>query len=261
MADIDGDGQIIVGLVNNSPQGVTLCRRTYLAKATCVSGKRVNSLTVREWLEDAISCNRALVTNQGEEIHGDRFGRPQKRANDILQRIDRSTMTASQQRILEELVFQNPGCFALDGEKLSITPLTQFRLNTGDARPIRKRAYRIPECHKNVLRQMINKQLEEGIITPSRSEWSAPIILILKKGTEKFRLVVDHRGLNKALRKDSYPLPRIHDLLDDLKGAKVYTTLDMKDSYHQISIHPQDRHKTAFICREGYSSIYACPWV
>ena len=127
----------------------------------------------------------------------------------------------------------------------------QFRLNTGAARPVQKRAYRIPECHKNILRQIINKQLEEGIITPSRSEWSAPIILIPKKDTNKFRLVVDHRGLNKALRKDSYPLPRIHDLLDDLKGAKVYTTLDMKDSYHQIAIHPEDRHKTAFICREG----------
>ena len=124
-------------------------------------------------------------------------------------------MTASQRQTLEELVYQNPGCFALDGEPLSITPLTQFRLHTGDARPIQKRAYRIPECHKNILRQIIDKQLEEGIITPSRSEWSAPIILIPKKGTDKFWLVVDHRGLNKTLQKDSYSLPRIHDLLDD----------------------------------------------
>ena len=146
---------------------------------------------------------------------------------------------------------QKPGCFALNGELLSTTLLIQFRLHTGDAQPVRKRAYRTPNCHKTVLKQIIDKQLEEGIIAPSRSEWSAPIILVPKKDTNKFRLVVDHRMLNKSLRKDNYPLPRINELLDDLEGAKVYTTLDMKDSYHQVAIHPEDRYKTAFICREG----------
>ena len=105
-------------------------------------------------------------------------------------------MTASQRQTLEELVYQNPGCFALDGEPLLTTPLTQFRLHTGDAQPVRKRAYRIPECCKTVLKQIIDKQLEEGIIAPSRSEWSAPIILVPKKDTNKFRLVVDQM-LNK----------------------------------------------------------------
>ena len=108
-------------------------------------------------------------------------------------------MTTSQLQTLEDLVYQNPGCFALDREPLSITPLTQFGLHTEDAQTIQKWAYRIPECHKTVLREIIDKQLDEGIITPSRSEWSAPIILIPKKGTDKFRLVVDHRGLNKSL--------------------------------------------------------------
>ena len=69
VADIEQDGRIIVGLDNSSPQGVTLRRRTYLAKATSVSGKRVNALTVREWLEDTVSCNRVLVTTRGEEIY------------------------------------------------------------------------------------------------------------------------------------------------------------------------------------------------
>ena len=135
VADIEQDGRIIIGLVNSSPQGVTLRRRTYLAKATSISGKRVNALTVREWLEDTASCNRVLVTMRGDENYEARAGSPQKRANEILGRIDRSVMTASQRQMLEELVYQNPGCFALDGEPLSITPLTQFRLHTGDARP------------------------------------------------------------------------------------------------------------------------------
>ena len=262
VTNIGTDGRILVGLVNSSPQGVTLERRTLLARVTSVPGKHLNVLTIQDWLETvetpATYCHQIVVDGTVDPNRPARSGhlgaeeaQKKNRSNRILQKIDRTTMTVDQQYIIRSLVQQRPGCFALDGEPLSTTPLTQFRLHTGNTPPIRRRAYRLPECHKTVLKQIINRQLEAGIIAPSRSEWSAPILLVPKKDTGKFRLVVDHRMLNKSLRKDSYPLPRINDLLDELGGAKIYTTLDMKDSYHQVAIHPADRHKTAFICREG----------
>ena len=62
---------------------------------------------------------------------------------------------------------------------------------------------------------------------------------------------MDHRGLNKFIRRDNYPLPRIDDLLDELKSAKRFTTFDLRSSFHQVPVHPNDIHKTAFICVEG----------
>ena len=106
-------------------------------------------------------------------------------------------------------------------------------------------------CQKAPLRELLDKLAQEGIIQPSQSEWSAPLIMVPKKEKGKFRVVVDHRGLNTLIRRDNYPLPRINDLLDNLQSAKRFSVLDLKSGFHQVPIDPADVHKTAFICAHG----------
>ena len=173
------------------------------------------------------------------------------RAGKIFQQIDSRTLSPAQRSLIQRLVNKCPNSFALEGEKLPATPLKQFTIPTGSAPPIRKRAYRIPECQKEPLKELIHKLKQEGIIQPSSSDWSAPLIMIPKKEPGKYRIVIDHRGLNTLVRRDNYPLPRIDDLLDNLKSAKRYSVLDLKSGFHQVPIHPDDVHKTAFICVEG----------
>ncbi|CAF4175775.1 unnamed protein product [Didymodactylos carnosus] len=100
------------------------------------------------------------------------------------------------------------------------------------------------------IQQEIDKMLKNGIIIPSHSPWSSPVIL-LKKPNGEFRFIVDYRRLNAITRKDSYPQPTTEELLQRLGGHKWFTKLDLTSGYFQIPIQDCDKEKTAFCTQDG----------
>ena len=85
------------------------------------------------------------------------------------------------------------------------------------------------------LKLKLQEQLEKGFIRPSVSPWGAPVLFVKKKdGT--LRLCIDYRQLNKLIVKNKYPLPRIDDLFDQLKGASIFSKIDLRSRYHQLRI-------------------------
>jgi hypothetical protein len=101
--------------------------------------------------------------------------------------------------------------------------------------------------------------LDQGVIEPAQSPWASNLVLVKKKdGT--LRCCVDYRQLNSVTRKDAYPLPRTDMCLDAMSGAKWFTTLDLRSSYHQVQLDPRDADKTAFICREGSFRFLTMPF-
>ena len=101
------------------------------------------------------------------------------------------------------------------------------------AAPISAPPYRMSPAELAELKKHIEELLEKKFIRPSVSPWGAPVLLVKKK-YGGFRLCVDYRKLNKVTIKNKYSLPRIDDLIDQLKGAVVFSKIDLRSGYHQI---------------------------
>jgi hypothetical protein len=101
--------------------------------------------------------------------------------------------------------------------------------------PISKRPYRMPVNQLVELKKQIAELHAKGFIRPSSSPWRAPILFVEKKdGTQ--RMCVDYRSLNEVTIKNKYPLSRIEDLFDQMKGASVFSKIDLRSGYHQLKI-------------------------
>ena len=113
------------------------------------------------------------------------------------------------------------------------------------------------------VRQEVARQLkmmqETGVIQPSNSPWASPVVLVRKKdGTH--RLCVDYRELNSVTRADTFPLPRIDDLLDQLGKSTYFSTLNLATGYWQIRVHPNSQEKTAFVTPQGLYEFRVMPF-
>ncbi|GIM11287.1 hypothetical protein Vretimale_14782, partial [Volvox reticuliferus] len=113
------------------------------------------------------------------------------------------------------------------------------------AQPVSRPMYRLSPLELDEVKRQVTDLLAKGLIRPSTSPYSAPILFVGKKdGT--LRMCIDYRGLNAVTVKNRYPLPRIDDLLDKLRGSAYFSSIDLQQGYNPIRILESDIPKTAF---------------
>ena len=134
----------------------------------------------------------------------------------------------------------------------------QIRLKEG-SEPVKKRLYRMSHMELEELKKKIEELLEQGFIRPSTSPWAAPVLFASKKDGG-LRFCVDYRALNKLTVKNSYPLPRIDEILDDLSSARYFSVIDLRSGYHQMRIAESDIPKTAFNTKFGHFEFTVVPF-
>ncbi|MEW8546530.1 MAG: reverse transcriptase domain-containing protein [Candidatus Thiodiazotropha sp.] len=205
-------------LINGTNQEVSLRRGSVIGRADPVVEKLVSGLT-----ESIASVEQVKIEDTLSEFDSPSEFKP----------------------LVAELLNKNRDLFAAKDSDLTFTDTIKFKIDTGNAPPIRLRPYRIPLRNQPIVHKAVDEMLEAGIIRKSHSQYSFPVVIVDKKDGSK-RFCIDFRALNKVTKPISWPLPLIDDVLSLLKGAKYFTSLDMKSGYWQILMDEKDREKTAF---------------
>ena len=173
--------------------------------------------------------------------------------------LENDNITEQQLRKLKKMIESNADVFALDDSELGHTDLVKHHVDTGDVPPIKQPVRRVPFMFRDKIAEMVEEMEGLGVIRPSSSAWSSPVVLVPKKDNT-YRFCVDYRRLNLVTKKDVYPLPRIDDILDTLSGAKYFTTLDLASGYWQITLDPKTASKSAFITHQGLHEFVRMPF-
>jgi hypothetical protein len=161
-----------------------------------------------------------------------------------------SRLSLREQIALARLLTVYGDVFSRDKNDLGLFTLLTHRIQTYNEEPVKERLRRTPLKFQTEEEKTINDMLAAGVIEPSYSNWASAPVLVRKKDGE-VRYTVDFRQVNTKTLKDAYPLPLIDECTDTLAGNLWFHTLDLASGYWQIAIHPDDRHKTAFLTKYG----------
>jgi len=125
--------------------------------------------------------------------------------------------------------------------------------------PVKQPIRRFAPAHIEAISEHVDNMLKQGTTEPASSLWASNIVLVKKKDV-LYRCCIEYCQLNSVTKKDVYPLPRKNDCLDAMSSATLFSTFDLRSSYHQVQVAPQDRDKTTFICPQGMYRYRAMPF-
>lgn len=163
----------------------------------------------------------------------------------ILPDLDSVDVPPSDRKMLKDLIEEYADVFSQNDLDLGHFSGVKHRIDLEDERPFKQRYRRLPPHMFEEVADHLRQLEANGVIRPSRSPFSSPVVCVRKKDG-RLRLCVDYRLLNSRTKKDNYCLPRVEEILDSLNGARYFSRLDLKSGYHQIEIAEEHKERTAF---------------
>ena len=228
-----------IRVVNLDPLPVTLHKNTKIANAELIREEAICSAREKELPRNKELAMEELTINLQNPLPSD--------------------VTETQKEQFLALMSQYSDVIVQGPNDLGRTGVLQHHIDTKNATPIRQQARRVPLPRRETVQTLLQEMLTKGIISPSKSPWASPIVLVSKKdGTTRF--CVGYRKANSVTHKDAYPLPRVDDTLDTLSGVNWFSTIDFKSGYWQVEMAPEDCEKTAFCTQEGLFEFNVIPF-
>ena len=175
----------------------------------------------------------------------------------------------------QELCEEYGEAFSKSNEDIGRTKLVKMDIDMEDSPPVSSRPYTLPLKHYEWVQREIESLERAGVITKSMSKWASPIVIVPKKSAPreppKRRLCVDFRKVNELQQEvitagktkeqiSIHPLPKIDEMYAKLKGAKVFSTIDLRSGYHHIALGKSSRAKTAFVMPFGKYEFLMAPF-
>ena len=198
--------------------------------------KRACVLQIEDEMEEPVVSNEVLGKND-EDV------------NEIVE-LPASDLQDSRKKELSSLIGIYRDVFALAKDPLRTAIGTEHFIDTNDNPPFKIAPYKVAPYKLPAVQEEIKEMLDKGVIVPSKSPYSNPIVMVPKKDGMN-RMCIHYRKLNEKTTKDAYPLPRIGQTIDALQGAGYFSSLDLASGYWQVPVAEKDRHKTAFCTPEG----------
>ena len=220
---------LMVEVINPLKTSVTIYKGENIGKLSCVSSSEiVNYVETRK-------SERKLGSLQNSPQAHEAVGKLIKNAGPL--------PTFAQQR-LTQILWDHINTISISEGDLGRTSLLKHSIQTNGS-PICQPPHRLPFHKRTEVQNLLSDMEKKGIVEPSHSPWSSPIVLVKKKdGSTRFCL--DFRQLNSVTCKDAQPIPRIDDTLDSLSGSCWFSTLDLASGYWQVEMKESDKEKTAF---------------
>jgi hypothetical protein len=156
-----------------------------------------------------------------------------------------SDINSSRVSQLNALLEQYDEVFAAPSDGAHIDNVPQCIQIAPDSKPPDRPAFRLSMRERQEVEKQVAELLAKGWTSPSNSNYGAPVLFV-PKPDGSMRMCIDYRALNKITTRKKYPLPCIDDLMDNLSGAKFFSSLDLTSGYHQLLLDPSDHPKTAF---------------
>ena len=156
-----------------------------------------------------------------------------------------SVLSKDEMKTAESFLQEWTSVFARSDLDLGKAVGFQHRLHLKDDTPVKLRYTQVHPSMVEEVRQHLQMMKDMGVISPSKSAYSSPVVIVRKK-SGAIRMCIDYRKLNLKCSPPGYSLPRVHEALDCLSGCQYFSCLDLKSGYWQMELHPDDRHKTAF---------------
>lgn len=172
---------------------------------------------------------------------------------------EETDLTQEQQDQVVQLLLQYQDVFSISDDDLGHCDLLEHRIKTTDDVPIKQADRRVSPHLVPEVQKQLQKWLKDGIIQKSSSPYASQMVIV-KKRDGKIRICVDYRELNSKTVKDAFPLPRIEEALESLKGARYFICLDLTQGYLQIGVHKDDKEKTAFRALGGLYEFNRLPF-
>lgn len=191
------------------------------------------------WLE-----NKSFDTRKDKNIDG------------ILDDLRTGPLLPEQKKNLEKLLFQFPEVIT---DQIGFTRTVKHKIICKDNTPIKQRPYPLNPHKRKFVIDKVKEMETQGLIEPSTSGWASPIVLPKKKNGD-YRLCVDLRQVNNQTISDAYPMPDLRNLIKQVSGAKVFSTLDLNSGYWQVEVEEGSRPMTAFSTPRGLYQFRVMPF-
>ena len=256
---LETDGILMVEVINFSEEKITIPRGLHFGT--------YESITDQDYPEDALHIQEISQENEKQSSTPTprELRKKERQERQWLEenfKLKESPILGQNQKLFKrvvELLHKFRHLFS-EHDEYGQTDLVTHEINLEpNTKPIKSKCRPLNPIMEASLREQVDHWLKTGVVEPSQSPWSFPVLPVPKKNG-KIRWVIDYRRLNEVTIKDQYPLPNISDNLSRMAKAKVFSAIDAAGAFHCVNIRPEDKEKTAFISPLGLYQFKAMPF-